>query len=384
MGIENAIALNSEEEQNNFPENLLPCIAEKWNNLAESLGSLEVFDESSVQIVRYPEGGIGVYIEKNQHETLQQQKPPLLIKGNPSPDDFLQWTALIHHLSNLTNKPIVLFSPNLPVSRSDRVITREEHIEVNILKHYIETLSQAGVSAVVTIDGHSPRIAQYCEESNIAVLDISILPFLLTKAFEARPDLRETDLVVAALDKGALPRAELVSELLQNFNISTGNIISMSKSRSDHLNTTNEITGEIDLSGKTVFLADDVISSGGTIIQAVNTLVQARAKQVIVLATRAEFTKQQNLQELANMPVTIVTTNIAEPLNDTGVLSGKLIFADADPLLNQIAESLPRLRIKEDQLVVQEDNQEIPTDQLGFVLSPCLAKLADSPREYAA
>ena len=92
-------------------------------------------------------------------------------------------------------------------------------------------------------------------------------------------------LAVASPDQGGVERTRLFAETL-----GIAETVLVEKKRNleiKHESEVVEVSGNV--SGKTVIIPDDVIVSGGTIINAANAIMAKGAKRIILAATHADF-----------------------------------------------------------------------------------------------
>lgn len=179
-------------------------------------------------------------------------------------------------------------------------------------------LHAAGVKQVVIVDGHSGMAAQHLTERGIEVINITTARLMIDtlKSRGLLDDSLET--IVVGVDLGNLALADKLRTedgfelgIINKKRIPMGN---GTKSRTEH----KLVYGNV--SGKRVVLFDDMISSGGTLLNTVDLLAAAGAKEILVCASHAVFCGdyEQNLRKLlAKDLVKIVMVSSTLPQNNT-------------------------------------------------------------------
>lgn len=164
-------------------------------------------------------------------------------------------------------------------------------------------LTVAGANRVLAVDLHAAAIEGFFD---IPVDHLRATP-LLARAF--RREI-EDDVVVVSPDAGGVARAE-------DFRVRVGGslaIISKQHPRPDATETL-EMVGDVD--GKIAVIVDDMISTGGTLIQAAQLLDERGAAAVHVVATHGIFAGEAlRLIERSRIDRVFVTDTI--PIPDTG------------------------------------------------------------------
>lgn len=154
----------------------------------------------------------------------------------------------------------------------------------------LQELRDMGVSNVITVDAHDPRV---CNAIPLMGFDNVIPSYQVLKAmFAAFPDLviDKDHFMVISPDEGALSRNMFYASVLE---VEMG----MFYKRRDYATIVNgrnpivahEYLGS-DVKGKTVFVADDIISSGESMLDIAKELKKREAKRFFAYATYGIFT----------------------------------------------------------------------------------------------
>lgn len=154
----------------------------------------------------------------------------------------------------------------------------------------LQELQGMGVDNVVTFDAHDPRV-----QNAVPLMGFdNLMPSyqVLKKLFRSFPDLstERDDFMVVSPDEGALSRNMYYASVL-------GVEMGMFYKRRDYSKIVNgrnpiiahEYLGS-DLEGKDVFIADDIISSGDSMLDIAYNLKKRKARRIFTYATYAIFT----------------------------------------------------------------------------------------------
>lgn len=154
----------------------------------------------------------------------------------------------------------------------------------------LQELQDMGVQNLITVDAHDPRV---CNAIPLMGFDNVIPSYQVLKSmFNAFPDLvvDKDNFMVISPDEGALNRNMFYASVL-------GVEMGMFYKRRDYstiVNGRNPIVAHeylgTSVEGKTVFVADDIISSGESMLDIARELKKRNAKQFFAYATYAIFT----------------------------------------------------------------------------------------------
>lgn len=247
------------------------------------------------QIERFPDGEIGVEIAESvrgRHLFLLQPTSP------PVDEHLIELVALADACRRAGAERITAVVPYFGYARADRRKNRRVPIMARMAA---ELLESAGVEQLVALDLHSAQVEGFFR---IPVESLTAVPVL---AEALRPQIPQ-DAVIVAPDLGATERASVLAERLGR------SVAILAKRRlSGHEVEIRNVIG--DVRDRHCFIVDDMISTGGTILQAAAALRQAGAREEIrVVATHALFppTLPGRLRETGISKV-VVTDSIANP-----------------------------------------------------------------------
>lgn len=207
-------------------------------------------------------------------------------KNHMSPDDHYQNIKRIISAANGKARRINVVMPFLYESRQHKRKGRES-LDCAFM---LEELIDMGVSNIITFDAHDPRV---CNAIPLHGFDSFNPPYQFIKALnKAAPDLvtDKEHLIVISPDEGAMDRAVYFAGVL-------GVDMGMFYKRRDYSVivggknpiVAHEFLGD-DLNGKDVVVIDDMISSGGSMLDVARQIRERGAKRVFICATFGLFT----------------------------------------------------------------------------------------------
>lgn len=226
-----------------------------------------------------------------------------------SPDDHYQDLKRIISAINGKAHRVNIIMPFLYEGRQHRRSGRESLDCAYMLKE----LNDMGISNFITFDAHDPRVANSIP---IKGFDNFTPPYQFARALlrSERDLLIDKDhMIVISPDEGALDRAVYFANVL---GVNTG----MFYKRRDYTKIVNgknpivahEFLGE-NIDGKDVIVIDDMISSGGSMIDTARQLKAMNAKRVFLCTTFGLFTDGLEMFDEAYEKCyfdRIVTTNL--------------------------------------------------------------------------
>ena len=207
-------------------------------------------------------------------------------ENHMSPDDhFANLKRLIQAVAGRAHRVSVIM-PSLYGGRQHRRISRES-LDCAVA---LQELQAMGISNIITFDAHDPRLMNAVPLMSFdnVMPTYQVLKTLLKKM----PDLNfdAEHFMVISPDEGALSRNMYFSSVL-------GCNLGMFYKRRDYSRVVNgrnpivahEYLGE-SVEGKTVFIADDIIASGESMLEVASELKKRGAKHIICNATFPLFT----------------------------------------------------------------------------------------------
>jgi len=192
-------------------------------------------------------------------------------------------------------------------------------------------ITTAGADRVLSMDLHAGQIQGFF---NVPVDHLYALPVLLDYIVKKQVE----DLVVVSPDAGGVERARAFAKRLQ------ANLAIIDKRR-EGPNQAQIMNIIGDVQGKSVLLLDDMIDTGGTIVQGAQACLDHGAREVITACTHAVLSGPALERLQASCLSQVVITNTI-PLRGKELVCPKLHQLSVAPLLGEAIR-----RIHEDESV---------------------------------
>ena len=230
-------------------------------------------------------------------------------ENHMSPDNHFQDLKRI--ISAATGKAhrINVIMPFLYEGRQHRR-TKRESLDCALA---LKELSDMGVSNIITFDAHDPRVQNAIPLKGFETVQ-PVYQFI-KGLFRAVPDLHpnKDTMMVISPDEGGMGRAIYMANVL-------GTDMGMFYKRRDYatiINGTNPIVAHeflgSDVKGKDMIVIDDMISSGGSVLEVAAELKKRKANRVFICSTFGLFTNGMEKFDKAyeaGMFDFILTTNL--------------------------------------------------------------------------
>ena len=191
--------------------------------------------------------------------------------SNPANDNLMELLLVIDALRRSSAKNITAVIPYYGYARQDRKVAPRTSISAKVVANLI---TNAGASRVVTVDLHAGQIQGFFD---MPVDNLFTTP-LFAKYIKRK--FKNKKLICVSPDVGGVQRTRgLATKIKADLAI-----IDKRRPRPGQSQVMNIIG---DVKGKTCIIVDDIIDSGGTIINAVSALKKAGAVDVYVFITHA-------------------------------------------------------------------------------------------------
>ncbi|MGH2363119.1 MAG: ribose-phosphate diphosphokinase [Chloroflexota bacterium] len=241
---------------------------------------------------------------------------------SPVDHHIVELLIMIDALRRASAARVTAVIPYFAYAKQEKKMAGREPISAKVVTKLIETV---GADRVLTLDLHAPAIEGFFD---IPVDHLRAAP-LLAGVFRKLP--LTGDLVVVSPDAGGVARAnEFRARLGAEMAI-------ISKTR-----PTTDVTEVLDMvgdvRGKSAVIVDDMISTGSTLMVAVDELCKRGASEVYACATHAVFAGQA-VQLIEKSPLKGVITTNTLPLSGERQNS-KINVLTVAPLLAQAIERI--------------------------------------------
>ncbi len=189
--------------------------------------------------------------------------------SSPANDNLMELLLCIDALKRSSAKNITAVIPYFGYARQDRKVVPRTSISAKLVSNLI---TKAGADRVVTVDLHAGQIQGF--------FDIPVDNLFATPIFarHVKKRIKSKKIICVAPDVGGTERARALGKLL-NAGLA---IVDKRRPKPGQSQVMNVI-GDVD--GQTCIIVDDIIDSGGTIINAAKALKLRGAKEVYVYIT---------------------------------------------------------------------------------------------------
>lgn len=212
--------------------------------------------------------------------------------STPVNEHIVELLFIIDALKRSGAKSATLVVPYLGYQRQDHIFRDGEAVSLEVV---IKILEVVGADKIICFDLHSIRIP---ELFHIPAIHLSALSIFADKIKELSSGLPRENFVLMSPDNGAVGRIKKISSLLDGMNFG---FIEKDRDLASGGVTAKEIH-DGDVKGKIIFIVDDMISSGGTIVKGVELLKKEGAGKIYVFATHPVFSQNASAL-LQDVPV---------------------------------------------------------------------------------
>lgn len=212
-------------------------------------------------------------------DTSVRNKRTFIIQStsNPVNENLMELLIFIDTLRRSSAKEINLIIPYYGYARQDRKNNGRQPITAALVARLLE---EAGASRVICFDLHSPQIQGFFR---IPVDDLRAYGLL---AREIKKEKIE-NLIIISPDHGGVSRARSLAKILDS------EIAIIDKRR---IKANEAIVGNLigNVKGKNCVIVDDIIDTGGTIIEGIKILKKNGANNIYVAATHSLFSRSKD------------------------------------------------------------------------------------------
>ena len=247
--------------------------------------------------------------------------------GYPQDENLMELIFMIANLKDLGDKKVRVVVPYMGYARQEKRFNPGETISAKIVCEMIES---AGADEFITFNIHEKCVLDFF---NIPARNISAMPDIadyLNKKFFKKEDAKP---LIIAPDKGAYGFAQEISEIIgcdctYLTKVRLGPDKVETKIVDVRCDSESENTVNVDsVKGMHAIIVDDIIATGGTIVNAINILKQYGASSVDVCCVHPILTNNGATRIYAAGANKIIGTNSLS--SDTSRVSIASSIADA-------------------------------------------------------
>ncbi len=239
--------------------------------------------------------------------------------SSPANDNLMELLLCVDALKRSSAKNITAVIPYFGYARQDRKVVPRTSISAKLVSNLI---TNAGADRVVTVDLHAGQIQGF--------FDIPVDNLFATPIFakHIKRKIKSNNIICVAPDVGGVERARALGKKLD-----VGLAIVDKRRPSPGKSQVMNVIGNV--KNKICILTDDIIDSGGTIVNAADALLKRGAKEVHVYATHGVFSgdavKKIKNSKIKNLVITdsIDSSDKLKKVRNIEVLSISILLAEA-------------------------------------------------------
>jgi ribose-phosphate pyrophosphokinase len=242
-------------------------------------------------------------------EEIEKEVVVVQSTGYPQDENLMELFFILKNLKNLGAEEIKVVIPYFGYGRQEKRFKDGEAVSAAITADFIEF---AGATELFSVNLHENKVTDFF---NIPVTEISAMPIIAKHIGENLDDP-----VIIAPDKGALAHAKEIADIL--------------KCPCDHMektrlspDTVETRVSSLDVEGRQAVIIDDIISTGGTIVNASNILKEYGAQSVTVSCVHPVLVEDALLK--------IFATGVEDVLA-TDTLSSEVSSLSVAPLIAEV------------------------------------------------
>ncbi len=223
------------------------------------------------KITRFADGE--VYVEINEN---MRGQDVFVIQSTSSPvnDSIMELLICVDALRRASAKSITAVLPYFAYARQDRKVTPRSPISAKL---FANLLAGSGVSRVLTMDLHANQIQGFFD---IPVDNLFAAPTFVN---HIKKNIKSKNIVCVAPDVGGVERARAIGKRI------SADLAIIDKRRSGP--GRSEVMNVIgNVKNKTCIIIDDLVDSGGTIVNAAAALTSKGAKDVFAYVVHGVLT----------------------------------------------------------------------------------------------
>ena len=217
--------------------------------------------------------------------------------SSPANDNLMELLLCIDALKRSSAKNITAVIPYFGYARQDRKVVPRTSISAKLVSNLI---TKAGADRIVTVDLHAGQIQGF--------FDIPVDNLFATPIFSRhiKRKIKSKNLICVAPDIGGVERARALGRKLD-----IGLAIIDKRRPAPGKSQVMNVIGNV--KGKACIVVDDIIDSGGTIVNAADALIKRGAKEVHVYVTHGvlsgEAVEKIKRSKIKNLVVTDTIDN---------------------------------------------------------------------------
>ena len=283
--------------------------------LAQAIASILGQELLNATVEKFSDGEISV----NIHESVRGCDI-FIIQSTSGPvnDNLMELLILIDAMKRASAGRINVVMPYYGYARQDRKAKARDPISAKLVANLITT---AGADRLITMDLHCQQLQGFFDIPVDHLVGGPIFKDYYERKFK---DTR--DLVVVAPDLGSSARSRYFADAI-------GSTVAIVDKKRDKKNESRVLDLIGDVKGKTAILIDDMVDTGGSIVNAANAVLENGAKEVHICCTHGVFSRNaiQLIESSAICEMVVLDTIAPKEINTDKIkyLSVASNFAEA-------------------------------------------------------
>ena len=284
--------------------------------LAEAVASHLDLPLTRAQVKRFADNEVWVTIDEN----VRGEDVFILQSTNyPANDNLMELLVCIDALKRASARRITAVMPYFGYARQDRKTGGRTPISAKLVANLI---TRAGADRVLTMDLHAGQIQGFFD---IPTDNLVATPVLAQDIKDNYP--RGDDLMIVSPDVGGVVRARSLAKRLD----ADLAIVDKRRPKAGESEVMN-IIGDVE--GRRCILFDDIVDSGGTLVNAAQALIDRGATEVSAYISHGVLSGPA-VQRVTNGPLKelVITDSIEQP--DEVLKCGKIRTVSVAPLIGE-------------------------------------------------
>ena len=243
--------------------------------------------------------------------------------SSPANDNLMELLLCIDALKRSSAKNITAVIPYFGYARQDRKVVPRTSISAKLVSNLI---TKSGADRVVTVDLHAGQIQGF--------FDIPVDNLFATPIFarHVKRKIKSKKIICVAPDVGGTERARALGKLL---NVGLA-IVDKRRPKPGQSQVMNVIG---DVKDKTCIIVDDIIDSGGTIVNAAKALKARGAKEVYVYITHGVLSGDA----VKKIKSSVIKNSVITDTIDNGQKTKNVKNIEVLPISGLMGEAIKRI-----------------------------------------
>ncbi|MCU0437071.1 MAG: ribose-phosphate diphosphokinase [Raineya sp.] len=242
--------------------------------LQERILALEGFEKGEVEVKVFPDG------ERYQRILSDVEgRNVILLGGTPTDTDTLEVYDLASAIAKYGAKTLTVVIPYFGYSTMERAVKTGEVVTAKTRARLLSSIPKTGSRITfMLLDLHTEGLPHYFE-GDVQATHLYCKEIIM----EICHEIAGNDFILACTDAG---RAKWVESLANDMNVNAAFVFKRRLSGNETV-----VTGiSADVVGKTVIIYDDMIRTGGSLINAAKSYKEAGATRIFAITTHGLFT----------------------------------------------------------------------------------------------